>query len=84
MAEREIPVRELRNDVSRILREVQAGESFTVTSHGEPVARVVPAPQTWVPGEVLAEIIRRTPVDAEAFLRDIDEFEDDEIGPDGQ
>jgi prevent-host-death family protein len=28
---------------SRILREVAAGDSFTVTSHGRPVARIVPA-----------------------------------------
>jgi len=27
---------------SRILREVKAGDTFTVTSHGEPVARIVP------------------------------------------
>ena len=28
---------------SRLLREVQNGASFTVTSHGRPVARLVPA-----------------------------------------
>jgi prevent-host-death family protein len=28
---------------SRILREVRAGRSYVVTSHGTPVARIVPA-----------------------------------------
>jgi prevent-host-death family protein len=34
--------RELRNNSSAILRQVQAGESFTVTNHGDIVARLVP------------------------------------------
>lgn len=79
MADREIPVRELRNDVSRILREVEAGASFTVTSHGRSVARVVPLPQRWVSGEVLAEIKRRTPVDAESWIADIPEFDEEDM-----
>jgi prevent-host-death family protein len=29
---------------SRLLREVREGKSFTVTSHGRPVARIVPPP----------------------------------------
>jgi prevent-host-death family protein len=28
---------------SRILREVAQGDSYTVTSHGRPIARIVPA-----------------------------------------
>lgn len=79
MPEREIPVRELRNDVSRILREVEAGASFTVTSHGRSVARVVPLPQRWVPGEVLAEIMRATPVDGESWLADIPDFDENDM-----
>ncbi len=31
----------IRSD--RVLADVQSGESFTVTSHGKPVARIVPA-----------------------------------------
>ncbi len=79
MPEREIPVRELRNDVSRILREVERGHSFTVTSRGRPVARVVPTPQRWVSGEALAEIKRQTPVDAEGWLRDIPDFDEEDM-----
>lgn len=38
----EIPQRELRNEVSRVLREVKAGRSYTVTVDGSPVADLVP------------------------------------------
>ncbi len=79
MAAREIPVRELRNDVSRILREVEQGQSFTVTSRGRPVAQVVPVPQRWVAPEVLADIMRRTPVDGDAWMRDIPDFDEDDM-----
>jgi prevent-host-death family protein len=37
-----ISVRELRNDVSAILRRVEAGERLTVTVNGRPVAELVP------------------------------------------
>lgn len=39
---RTIAHRELRNNSSAILREVQAGESFTITNHGDIVAMLVP------------------------------------------
>lgn len=34
--------RELRNNSSAILREVKAGETFTITNHGEPIAVLQP------------------------------------------
>ena len=34
---------EANRQVSRILRYVGDGDSFTITSHGRPVARIVPA-----------------------------------------
>jgi prevent-host-death family protein len=37
-----ISAAEANRQFSRILREVKAGDSFTVTSHGEKVARIVP------------------------------------------
>ncbi|MDF1488360.1 type II toxin-antitoxin system Phd/YefM family antitoxin [Tessaracoccus caeni] len=37
-----ISQREMRNDCGAVLREVEAGESFTVTRRGVPVARLVP------------------------------------------
>ncbi|MBK8293690.1 MAG: type II toxin-antitoxin system prevent-host-death family antitoxin [Solirubrobacterales bacterium] len=41
---RTIPHRELRNNSSKILREVQNGEIFNVTNHGEVVAVLMPPP----------------------------------------
>ncbi len=37
-----IAAAEANRQFSRILREVGQGDSFTITSHGRPVARVVP------------------------------------------
>ncbi len=48
-------MRELRNDVSKVLRRVEAGEHLVVTVHGRPVAEIRPLPRkrTWIPvGEV--------------------------------
>jgi prevent-host-death family protein len=51
----QIGVRELRQHASRWLERVQAGESFEVTNHGVPVARLVPIE----PGEsVLDRLVR--------------------------
>ena len=41
---RSISQRELRNDNAEIIRAVEAGESFTVTKRGVPVARLTPVP----------------------------------------
>lgn len=41
----EIPLRELRNDTSAVLRRVEDGERFTVTVSGRPVAQLVPLPR---------------------------------------
>ena len=38
----EIGIRELRADLSRLVKRVQAGEELVVTDHGKPVARLVP------------------------------------------
>ncbi len=55
-----IAQRDLRNDVSAILRRVSQGESFTVTVRGQPVAELVPvrAPRRFVPRERVGEILR--------------------------
>lgn len=44
-----IPARELRNEVSAVLRRVEAGEQFVVTLHGRPVAELTPVASrpTW-------------------------------------
>ncbi len=40
----DIPARDLRNDVSAVLRRVEAGERLRVTVSGRPVAELSPLP----------------------------------------
>ena len=78
MADRTIPQRELRNDISRVLRAAEAGESFTVTVRGRPVARLVPPGE---PGRPRTDVDRATvrrilagPLD-ESLAADLEEAE---------
>ena len=41
----DVPARELRNDVSGVLRRVEAGERLRVTVSGRPVAELIPLPR---------------------------------------
>lgn len=61
-----IPQRELRNNVSEVLRRAEGGERLTVTVDGRPVAELGPltGPRSFAPPERLAEILEETPVDA--------------------
>jgi prevent-host-death family protein len=38
-----VGIRELRDNISAVIRRVAGGESIDVTDHGHPVARLVPA-----------------------------------------
>ena len=70
---REIPQRELRNNVAAVLREVEGGESLRVTVRGRPVADLVPIgsrKRSLSPGEV-ARIVARAPLDP-GFTGDLD------------
>ena len=70
---REIPQRELRNNVAAVLREVERGESLRVTVRGRPVADLVPIgtrKRGFSPGEV-ARIVARAPLDP-GFASDLD------------
>ena len=52
-----IPQKELRNNVSEVLRRAEAGEEFTVTVAGRPVARLGPTEaRHWVRGPALERI----------------------------
>lgn len=69
MADRTIPQRELRNNISAVLRAAEAGETFTVTVRGRAVARVVPAgeagqPQTNVDRATLRRLLA-APIDGD-------------------
>lgn len=70
---REIPQRELRNDISRILKEVAEGKTVRVTVRGRPVADLVPvaAGRRFVPRAEVERLVREAPLD-EDFGSDID------------
>jgi prevent-host-death family protein len=88
VADRTIPQRELRNDITAILRAVeQEGATFIVTVRGKPVARLGPAdeepgPRRFVDRETLLKMYADSPVDSEAWLKEMEELdawaEDDE------
>lgn len=64
--QRRIAQRELRNDVSGVLREVAAGEELTVTVRGQPVAELRPArgvARPFVPGATAIAELRALPPD---------------------
>lgn len=65
-----VGVRDLRNDTSRVLDSVRAGERVTLTVHGEPVADIVPhgGRTRWLSGgEMRDQLARRA---ADPALRD--------------
>ncbi len=76
-----IPQRELRNDISRILRRVEGGERLRITVAGRAVADLVPITtgrRTFVPVAEFLRILEEAPLDA-GFSRDIDDALDQEI-----
>jgi prevent-host-death family protein len=80
VADRTIPQRELRNNIAAVLRAAEAGETFTVTVRGRPVARVVPPgepgrPRVDVDRETIARILA-LPVD-EALAAELDAAEEE-------
>jgi prevent-host-death family protein len=52
-----IPQKELRNNVADVLRRAEAGEEFTITVAGRPVAELGPTRRRrWVSGADLARV----------------------------
>ena len=79
MKRRTIAQRDLRNDVGSVLRDAEAGTTFTVTVRGRPVAQLGPlhasaAPRVDVDRETIRSILA-TPVDSEAWQADLDAAE---------
>ena len=70
---REIPQRELRNNVAAVLREVEAGERVRVTVRGRPVADLVPIAERkrGLSPEEVARIVAQVPLDP-GFAGDLD------------
>lgn len=68
-----IPQKELRNNVADVLRRAEAGEEFTITVAGRPVAQLGPAQRRrWVSGADLARVWQ-TPVPA-TLSEDLERF----------
>jgi prevent-host-death family protein len=68
-----IPQKELRNNVAEVLRRAEAGEEFTITVAGRPVAQLGPAAKRrWVDSETLKDVFR-TPA-PERFAEDLELF----------
>lgn len=65
---RTISQREMRNDSGRVLRDVEAGQTFVVTRRGSPVARIVPLSE----GPLAHRSARRPPRFSVADLVPID------------
>lgn len=61
-----IPQKEIRNNVSAVLRRAEAGEEFTITVSGRPVAKLGPLdkaepssdePSPWIDSAAAAEVV---------------------------
>ena len=61
----DVPARDLRNDVSKVLRRVESGERLRVTVNGRPVAELVPLPR------------RPQDLSWEEFTRDVEKWQAD-------
>ena len=72
-----IPQRELRNDISSVLRRAENGESFTITVNGRPVAELGPLRQSDSKRASLDAILARTPVDGR-WAADLQTMRDEE------
>lgn len=77
-----ISVGQLRQNPTRMLREVRAGAIYTVTDHGEPIAEIIPRrQQRWIPGSDVDALLRDLGAD-EAWAREIDADRDAVEAPD--
>ncbi|MFT4259685.1 type II toxin-antitoxin system Phd/YefM family antitoxin [Microbacterium sp.] len=66
-----ITVGELRQNPTRMLREVKAGARYTITDHGEPIAEVAAITQKrWVPAEQVNELLSELGAD-DSWAHDI-------------
>ncbi len=71
---RTIPQRELRNNITRVLREVEAGEQLRITVDGRPVADLVPiggVRRTFVPRDDVLHLLDLATLDT-GFSRDVE------------
>lgn len=77
---------QLRNDNAEVMRRVAAGESFTVTVNGRPVADLVPHQRVQlrraIPAEELDALVAQLPpVDVSSWNRERDAIDQDVHDP---
>ena len=79
-----IPQGTLRNDVSDVLRRAEAGEHFTITVAGRPVAELGPikatGPRRFVPGDEVRALFADLPPDTTLMAQLREEFDDEDPG----
>lgn len=70
----QIPQKELRNDIGRVLRRAESGETLAITVSGRAVAQLGPlGPSSWISAAAAAPIWDTpTPVGLEDDLEGID------------
>jgi len=68
-----VSVRELRNNTAAVMAAVQAGDSVTLTTRGEPIADIVPHRRRtrWLPGDWLGDQLSARQADP-ALRHDLD------------
>ena len=79
-----IPVRELRNHVSEILRRVEQGEVLEVTVHGRPVATLSPIrsrPYTMPTRQFLEELRQADPLLRQQLAAELTDTTDNLLDP---
>jgi prevent-host-death family protein len=75
-----IAQKELRNNVADVLRRAEAGEEFTITVAGRPVAQLGPARRRqWVSGPELGKVWD-TPA-PETLAKDLEQLPGDLVDP---
>lgn len=77
----DVGVRDLRNDTSRVIDAVRAGERVTLTVHGEPIADIVPHGNRtrWLSGAAVRDQLTRRAADP-ALRTDLDDLAGDTLG----
>lgn len=74
---RDVTVRDLRNKGGEVLKKVEAGQSFTITRDGHPVAEIRPLRLRPLTREVILERFARVPaIDGAKLRSDIDSVVD--------
>ncbi len=71
--QRNVSVRELRNDTAALVEAIRAGELVTLTVNRQPVADIVPhrdSRNPWLPASDLRRIVEHAGADAE-LLNDL-------------